>query len=149
MAYQGGGLVQFWKPDLTTRAGAQSAMDSAKFCFLIVAAFRIVVYGVAAAGGGLEALAGASAVPTSLVLAMLLLDIGLPLVAAWRLHVYQGAFVVPVATALYVLGIVAALNPIGLVIGAIFTAAFVGGIRGAWALRRGTGFEEDYYATFS
>ena len=55
MAYQRGGLLQFWKPDLTTRPGAQSAMDAAKFCFLLVAGFRVVIYGIAflfgAAGG--------------------------------------------------------------------------------------------------
>ena len=65
------------------------------------------------------------------------------------LHVYKGAFAVPIATALYVLGILAAPGLGSIVLGAVFTAVFIGGMRGAWALRRGTGFEDDYYATFN
>ena len=148
MAYQGGGLLQFLNPDLSTRPGAQSAMDSAKFCFLIVAGFRIVIY--AFIGFASATTLGAASVEPWLVIGLtLLIDIGLPLLAAWRLHVYQGAIVVPVATAFYVLGILLSFNIAGLVIGLLFTAVFVGGMRGAWALRRGTGFEDDYYATFS
>ena len=148
MAYEGGGLLRFWRPDLSTRLGAQSAMDSAKLCFLLVAAFRIVVYGLGALAGGLWSSATTSSALT-VVAAMALLDIALPLLAAWRLHVYQGAFVVPVATALYILGILMAPSLGSVVIGALFTAVFVGGIRGAWALRRGTAFEDDYFATFN
>ena len=147
MAYQGGGLLQFVNPDLTTRPGAQAAMDSAKFCFLIVAGFRIVLYAIA----GIGASSSTDIAPAQLwtaVAFVLLLDLGLPLLAAWRLHVYQGAFVVPVATAFYVLGIILSFNIAGLVLGVLFTAVFIGGIRGAWALRRGKGFEDDYYATF-
>jgi len=147
MAYQGGGLTQIWRPDLTTRVGAQSAMDSAKFCFLLVAGFRTIFYAVAAFAGGSDL----AAAPEAFIVfaAVALLEIGLPLIAAWRLHVYKGAVVVPIATALYVLGILASLTVGSLIIGAIFTGVFVGGIRGAWALRRGTGFDEDYYATFN
>lgn len=147
MAYEGGGLARIWSPDLTTRAGAEAAMDSAKFCFLIVAGFRAIVYGVAAFAGGLAAIEVGAVAP--LVAAVILIDVIVPLAAAWRLHLYKGAFMVPIATALYVLGILAALNIGGLIVGAIFTGVFVGGIRGAWALRRGTGFEDDHYATFS
>ena len=142
MAYESGGLLKFWKPDLSTRLGAQSAMDSAKYCFLLVAGFRIVTYGLIALGQGF------SAIPLPIV-AVALLEIGLPLVAAWRLHVYQGAFLVPVVTVLYVLGILLALSIASIVIGALFISVFVGGIRGAWALRRDAGFEDDYQATFS
>jgi hypothetical protein len=149
MAYEGGGLIQFLKPDLSTRQGAQSAMDSAKFGFLLVAGFRAIVYGLAALGGGLSFdTAGASEMPAWLVAALVLIDIALPLVAAWRLHIYKGAFVVPVVTALYVFGIVLAPSIGSVVIGAVFTAIFIGGIRGAWALRRGTGFEDDLNTTF-
>ena len=149
MAYESGGLVKFFSPDLSTRPGAEAAMDSAKFCFLLVGGFRIVIYGIAYVGGGI--VLGTSAPPalTAAVLAALALDIGLPLFAAWRLHVYQGAFVVPVATAMYAIGILLTPSPAGIVLGALFTAVFIGGIRAAWALRRGTGFEDDYYATFS
>jgi hypothetical protein len=150
MAYQGGGLLQIWNPDVSTRAGAESAMDSAKFGFLIIAAFRIVVYGVAASTSGLAFDEVApSGLPVSIVAGILLLDIVVPLLAAWRLHVYKGAFMVPVATVLYVLGIALAPAIGSIVIGIIFTGVFVAGIRGAWALRRGTGFEDDHYATFS
>jgi len=147
MAYEGGGLARIWAPDLTTRAGAEAAMDSAKFCFLIVAGFRTIVYAIAVYAGGLAAVEAGAIMP--FVAAVALVDVIVPLAAAWRLHVYKGAFMVPVATALYVLGILASLNIGGLIIGAIFTGVFVGGIRGAWALRRGTGFEDDHYATFS
>jgi len=150
MAYEGGGLLSIWTPDLSTRPGAEAAMDSAKFGFLIVAAFRIVVYGIAAYAGGLfTGAAVPSGLPTWLVGGMLLLDIAIPLFAAWRLHVYRGAFFVPFATLLYVLGILMAPSIGAIVIGAIFTAVFVGGIRGAWALRRGTGFQDDHYTAFS
>lgn len=150
MAYEGGGLLRFLKPDLSTRLGAQSAMDSAKFCFLLVAGFRIVVYGFAALTGGLALGASApSGISPTLIVALAVLDVAVPLIAAWRLHVYQGAFAVPIATGLYVLGILMAPGIGSIVIGALFTAVFVGGIRGAWALRRDTGFEDDYYATFS
>lgn len=150
MAYEGGGLRQFWKPDLSTRVGAQAAMDSAKFCFLIVAAFRIIVYGIAAYTGGLFAgLITVTGTPLLILAAFVALDIAIPLIAAWRLHVYQGAFVVPIATVLYVLGILASLSIGSVIIGVIFTGVFVGGIRGAWALRRNTDFEDDHYATFS
>lgn len=149
MAYESGGLLKFFSPDLSTRPGAQSAMDSAKFCFLLVAGFRIVLYGIALGGGAVVLGMNAPSALTAAVIAALAVDIALPLFAAWRLHVYQGAFVVPVATALYVIGILLAPSPAGIVIGALFTAVFVGGIRAAWALRRNTGFEDDYYATFS
>jgi hypothetical protein len=150
MAYEGGGLLSIWRPDLSTRPGAQAAMDSAKFGFLIVVAFRVVVYGIAAYAGGLFTSATAPAgLPAWVVWALLLLDLAIPLFAAWRLHLYQGAFVVPVATLLYVLGILLAPSIGAIVIGAIFTGVFVGGIRGAWALRRGTGFEDDHYTAFS
>lgn len=148
MAYESGGLIKFFNPDLSTRPGAQSAMDSAKFCFLLVAGFRIVIYGIMFATGGMVLGMNAPSALTAAVLAALALEIALPLLAAWRLHVYQGAFVVPVATVLYVVGILLAPSPAGLVLGALFTAVFVGGIRATWALRRGTGFEDDYYATF-
>lgn len=149
MAYEGGGLQRIWNPDVSTRLGAQSAMDSAKFAFLIIAGFRVVVYGIAAATSGLSLDDVAqSGLPASALAAIALLDVLLPLVAAWRLHFYKGAFVVPAATLLYVLGQVMALTIGSLVIGAIFTGVFVGGIRGAWALRRGTSFEDDHYATF-
>ena len=148
MAYESGGIGRFFNPDLSTRLGAQSAMDSAKFCFLLVAGFRVVVYGIAALGSGFRF---DSNVPTGVaaMVAVVALEIGLPLVAAWRLHVYKGAFVTPIATLAYVLGHLLALSPAGLVIGALFTAVFVGGIRGAWALRRRTDFEDDYAATFT
>jgi hypothetical protein len=147
MAYQGGGLLQLLKPDLTTRPGAEAAMDSAKFGFLLVAGFRVVIYGFLGLAGGAAALAVGTAAP--LIALLVLIDIGVPLLAAWRLHIYKGAFAVPIATALYVLGILAAPAPGSIVIGLIFTVVFIGGIRGAWAIRRGTGFEDDYYATFN
>lgn len=129
MAYQGGGIIQIWRPDLTTRLGAQSAMDSAKFCFLLVAGFRTLVYAIGAFGFGLELAAEPEAMGA--LAAIALIQIGLPLLAAWRLHLYKGAFAAPIATALYVLGILASATPVSLIIGAIFTGAFVSGIRGA------------------
>lgn len=150
VAYQSGGLLQFVNPDLSTRAGAQSAMDSAKFGFLIVTAFRVVIYALAAFAAGSSATGPIPAgIPLATVAVMVLLDIGLPAITAWRLHVYKGAFITPVTAIVYVLGIVLSLNIPGMVIGALFTAVFVGGIRGAWALRRDRGFSDDMYATFN
>jgi hypothetical protein len=149
MAYEGGGLRQFWKPDLSTRASAQAAMDSAKFCFLIVAGFRVVVYAIAAFAGGMFTGAVPAGAPMMIVSAFVALDIAVPLLAAWRLHLHRGAFVVPVATILYVIGILTQLSVMALIIGVIFTGVFVGGIRGAWALRSNRTFEDDHYATFS
>lgn len=149
MAYQSGGLLQFVNPDLSTRAGAQSAMDAAKFGFLIVTVFRLAIYALAAFAVGIS-FAGAIPpdMPLAIIAATMLLDIGLPAIAAWRLHLYKGAFITPIATLVYALGILLSLNLAGLVIGVLFVAVFVGGIRGAWALRQNKGFDEDIYATF-
>lgn len=146
MAYQGGGLLQIWKPDLTTRVGAQAAMDSAKFGFLILAGFRFLVFAFAA----FLARADLAAVPeaAAALAGVALFQVALPLLAAWRLHLYKGAFAVPIATGLYVLGILADLTLLSIVFGIIFTGVFVGGIRGAWALRSGRAFEDDFQATF-
>jgi len=149
MAYESGGLLKFVNPDLSTRLSAQSAMDSAKFCFLLVAGFRVVAYGIATLSGGSSwGTTAPSDLPIALLAGLLVLDIALPLFAAWRLHVYQGAFVVPLVTVLYAVGILMAPSAGGIVIGALFTAVFVGGIRGAWAIRRNASFEDDHFATF-
>jgi hypothetical protein len=149
MAYEGGGLVSLWKPDLSTREGARSAIASAKFGFLIVGGFRAAAFligtGFATAFGNIDL--GSTA--AMLLIGGLLIEIGLPLLAAARLHVYQGAFVAPVATALYVLGILASFNIASLVIGAIFTGVFISGCRGAWSLRRNARFDDDVIDTFS
>lgn len=47
------------------------------------------------------------------------------------------------------LGLLADLTLLSIVFGIIFTGVFVGGIRGAWALRSGKAFEDDFQATFS
>jgi hypothetical protein len=150
MAYESGGLLKFVNPDLSTRLGAQSAMDSAKFCLLIVAGFRILAYVIATVSGGASwGMASPSDIPVTLLAATVLIDIALPLFAAWRLHIYKGAFVLPITTLLYVVGILMAPDIRAIVIAALFTAVFVGGIRGAWALRGNTQFEDDHVATFS
>ena len=149
MPYESAGIRRFWSPDLSTRVGAESAMDSAKFCFLIVAGFRVLTYAILLLSGRSVAGINPLAATVPVLVAIAAIDVGLPLLAAWRLHVYKGAFAVPIVTALYALGILASLNPAGIVIGALFTAVSVGGIRGAWAVRRNTGFEDDYYGTFN
>lgn len=76
MAYQGGGIRQIWMPDLSTRVGAQSAMDSAKFGFLILAGFRILVFGFAAVAARAD-LAAAPEAAAGLA-GVALFQIGLP-----------------------------------------------------------------------
>lgn len=147
MAYEGGGLSAIWKPDLTTRAGAISAVNSAKFGFLIIGAFRLFGYATilfAAFNGGIQ-----NGSVSGLFFGIMLLDIILPLVTAWRLHPLKGAYITPITTVVYVIGILSSLNIVPIVIGAIFTGAFVSGIRGAWALKRDTGFDDDIVDTFA
>ena len=149
MAYEGGGLISLWKPDITTRSGAMSAMASAKFGFLIVGGFRLVMFII---GAGLSSLSGALAsepLVMWMVLAWFVIDIGLPFLAAYRLHLNQGAYVTPLATATFVLSILLSLGIASIVAGVVFTGAFVSGARAAWAVKRGTGFDDDAIDIFA
>lgn len=145
MAYEGGGLGALWRPDLTTRAGAISAVNSAKFGFLIVGTFRLIT-------NALPLFAAITTAPDlffrDVVFAIIALNCILPFFTAWRLHLLKGAYITPITTFLYVIGILATLNIFAMVIGLIFTAVFVSGCRGAWALHRGTGFDDEVYDTF-
>ena len=147
MAYEGGGLSAIWKPDLTTRAGAMNAVNSAKFGFLIVGCFRLLMYAVViftAYKGSLP-----SGPSSSIVVGIWLFEAGLPLLAAWKLHLYKGAYIAPVATLFFILGVLTNMSIIAIVIGVIFIGAFISGVRGAWALKRGTGFDDDLVDTFA
>lgn len=148
MAYEGVGFSTLWKPDLNTRAGAMSAMSSAKFGFLILGGFRLIM-GIFSFLPVVQTMAFTD---YAVALAVMVIESCIPLVAAWRLHLNKGAFIAPLATILYVLGVLFNVfmtkNPLPLVIGFIFTAVFVSGCRGAWALHRGTGFDDEVYDTF-
>lgn len=148
MAYEDGGFSALWRPDLTTRAGAMSAVNSAKFGFLILGGFRLII-DIVTFPSVIQQVPFPGYVGA---LAVTVIESCIPLFAAWRLHLNKGAFIAPLATILYVLGVVvnvlATKNPIPLVVAAIFTAVFISGCRGAWALYRGTGFDDEVYDTF-
>lgn len=143
MAYEGGGFSALWRPDLTTRAGAMSAVNSAKFGFLILGGFRLII-DIVTFPSVIQQVPFLGYVGA---LAVTMIENSIPFFAAWRLHRNKGAFIAPLATILYVLDVVAIVwmtkNPIPLIVAAIFTPVFISGCRGAWALYRGTSFDDE------
>lgn len=148
MAYQGGiggTFKNLWSPDLTTRAGAQSAMDSASTVFSIVAGFRAVgVFLTAGVGPYLAAIAEGNVIAL-----MIAGEIALMIVAAVMLRRGRGLIFAVIGAILYFLGLLANGNILSWVIGALLLGAMVGGIRGARAMSRNTGFDDELVDTFS
>lgn len=146
MAYEGGiggTFKTLWSPDLTTRAGALSAAQSASTALFVIAVGRAFLLWVSTG----TALTGLIAQGHPVIL-LALAEIGLMLAAAVMLRKGRGVILAVVATLLYFLGLLVSGTILGWVVGAVMLGAMVGGVRGALALRRGKGFTDDVYETF-
>ena len=137
---------RFWHIDLSTRAGARSAAyqgSIACFIFCGMAVLGLVVFGGLAGistpqglsvvfGAGLEAVVG--------------------LVAGLRLRSGKGAYwgiAVTILAALELIGKAVTLSPGGVVLTGLVLIMAVQGVRGAFALGRKDGFEDDDIDVFA
>jgi hypothetical protein len=148
MAYEGGSGNTFknlWAPDLTTRAGALNAAQTAALALYIVAGASAFMLFASLGFDNLMALLG-QAHP---VLLLTLAQLALMLIAATMLRRGRGAILAIISAVLYALGMLLNGNIINWVVGIIMFAAMVGGVRGAWALSRGRGFSDDVVDTFA
>lgn len=148
MAYEGGSGNTFknlWSPDLTTRAGALNAAQTASLALYIVAGASAFMLFASLGFDNLMALLG-QAHP---VLLLTIAQLALMLIAATLLRRGRGAILAIISAALYALGMIVNGNIINWVVGIIMFAAMVGGVRGAWALSRGRGFSDDIVDTFA
>ncbi len=135
----------FWRADLSTRAGAQTATrqgSMAAFALCVLALLGAALLGstagyttpegLAAMGGaGVEALIG--------------------LIAGLRLRAGKGVIagsLAVVLTAMECLIKVTTLSFGGVFLTAVITVLLVNGVRGALVLKRGGGFEDDDVAAF-
>ncbi len=136
---------RFWQVDLSTRAGAQTATrqgSMAAFALCVLA-----VLGAALLGGmagyttpeGIAAMAGAG------------FEALLGLVAGLRLRLGKGLIAGSIAAALAAIECLIKLTTLsfgGAFMTAAITVLLFNGVRGAFALSRGTGFEDDDVAAF-
>lgn len=146
MAYEGGiggTFKSLWSPDLTTRAGALNAAQTASTALFIVAAGRALLLWLSVG----TALTGLIAQGNPIIL-IALAEIVLMLAAAAMLRQGRGIILAILATLLYFLGLLVNGTIVGWVVGAVILGAMVGGVRGVQALRRGKGFSDDVYDTF-
>lgn len=136
-----------WDIDLTTRAGAKTGAYQASLVCFVFAGLSLV--GLVFLGG----MRGFSQGTVSgVVLGAAVLQIAIFVIAALRLRQGKGFFWGIGAALLIVLALVG--NLAGGAIGAaglnLLLLVFLGnGLRGAWALYRGTSFEDDDIEAFS
>ncbi len=137
---------RFWQIDLTTRAGAKSAAyQGALACFIFCG---MAVLGLLVFGG----LAGISTPQGLSIVAGAGLEAVVGLVAGLRLRSGQGAYwgiAAAVLAALELIGKVVALSIGGLVLTGMVLIITVQGVRGAFALKRAAGFEDDDIEVFT
>ena len=148
MAYEGGlgnTFKNLWAPDLTTRAGALNAAQTASLALYIVAGGRLFLLWLSVGVDNIIALIG-QAHPLML---LSLAEIGLMLIAAAMLRKGRGAILAIAAAAFYFLVMLFFGNIVNWVVGIVMFAAMVGGVRGAWALSKGRGFSDDIVDTFA
>jgi hypothetical protein len=138
--------MAIWDIDLTTRSGAETAADQGGLACFITAG--LTVLGALLFGGmvGFDTFEGQVTAGVIGVQALI------ALVAGLRLKAGKGAFwgiAVAVMLALEIINkLFNSLAFGGLVLNALFLVMVVQGTRGAWALRRGTGFEDDQVEVF-
>lgn len=145
MAYSDG-TRKFWTVDLSTRAGARSAASQgglACFVFSGMAVLGFVLLGGMAGYGspqGLAILIGAG------------LELVVGVIAGLRLRAGKGAvWGIAVIVLLVAEGVskIMALSFGGLIIIGFLMVTVINGVRGALALRRGLGFEDEDAEAFS
>jgi len=138
--------MAFWDVDLTTRSGAETATSQGALACFITAGLTVV--GALFVGGvvGFDTLEGQIAMGAVAIQGVI------ALVAGLRLRIGKGAFWGIAVAAMLVLEIINKLVTLtglgGLVINAIMLVMVVQGVRGAWALRSGAGFEDDHVEVF-
>jgi hypothetical protein len=144
--------MAFWDIDLTTRAGAKGATDTgALACFVYAAASfgGLALSGALLSGG--EMLRNGSLAIGIVVVAGIEIVVGV--IAGLRLRSGKGAYWGIAAAAVIVLDIISHLVSlmgwVGLILCAVLLVLVVNGIRGALALKKGIGFDDDVYDTFN
>ena len=148
MAYQGGiggTFKNLWSPDLTTRAGALSGTQTASNVLFIIGGLRTVLLLIAFG----PALILQAVMEGNVVVIITVAIIANMFLAAILLRSGRGAIPAIIATILYFFDLLLGGNILSWVIGVLLLAAMIGGVRGALALRRGTGFSDDTYETFA
>jgi hypothetical protein len=148
MAYQGGiggTFKNLWSPDLTTRAGALSGTQTASTVFFFIGGLRTLLLLLAFG----PTLILQSIADGNMVIIIAVAVIVNMLFAAYLLRQGRGVIPAIIATILYFFDLLLGGNLLSWAIGALLLAAMIGGIRGAFALRRGTGFSDDTYETFA
>ena len=133
--------MAFWDVDLTTRSGAETATSQGALACFITAGLTVV--GALFFGG----MVGFDTIEGQITAGLIGFQALIALVAGLRLRAGKGAFWGIAVAAMLVLEMinkVVTLTGIGgLVINAIMLVMVVQGVRGAWALRRDTGFDDD------
>jgi hypothetical protein len=148
MAYQGGiggTFKNLWSPDLTTRAGALSGTQTASTVLFIIGGLRTAMLLLALG----PTLIVQAVLEGNIVVIITVAIVANMLLAAILLRGGRGAIPAIIATVLYFFDLLIGGNILSWVIGALLLAAMIGGVRGALALRRGTGFSDDTYETFA
>jgi hypothetical protein len=139
MAYTDQGH-RFWDIDLTTRAGAESATYLGSLACFIRAGFTVI---------GFLFLLGANALvgpQTYYIVIATVIELVTVLVAGFRLRAGKGFIWGMAAFLIMSLMLIMSFFSFsigGIVIYAIFSIVIFNGVRGAYVLKRGTGFEED------
>jgi hypothetical protein len=137
---------KFWEIDLTTRAGAMGAAHQgslACFVFCGMAVLGILLLGGTAGFDTLEGISIAIGAGLEFVVA---------LIAGLRLRAGKGAFWTMVVAALAALELAAKVVAIsigGVIITGAVLIMMIQGIRGALALKKGFGFEDDDIEVFN
>lgn len=148
MAYQGGIGGTFkglWSPDLTTRAGAMAACESAAFALFVVGGIKVLQL-VFLPGLSVLFRLAADGHPAALTL---IATIALLFLAAWRLKQGKGLILCIMMAIVYAVQLILFGTLPAWVLGALVLAACIGGIRGANALRRSAGFDDDVRDIFA
>lgn len=138
--------MAFWDVDLTTRGGAETATSQGALACFITAGLTVV--GALFFGG----MVGFDTIEGQITVGLIGVQALIALVAGLRLRAGKGAFwgiAVAVMLVLEMINKVVTLTGIGgLVINGIMLVMVVQGVRGALALRRDTGFEDDDVEVF-
>lgn len=138
--------MAFWDVDLSARSSAETAADQGGLACFTTAG--LTVLGALFFGG----MVGFDTIEGQLTVGVIGLQALIALVAGFRLKAGKGVFWGSAVAAMLVLEIInkllIALAFGGLILNLFFLVMVVQGVRGAWALRRGTGFEDDQVEVF-
>lgn len=137
--------MAFWQIDLTTRSGAETAADQGGLACFFVAGFTMLG---ALVFGGLAGFDTAEGVTTAVLIAITAL---IALIAGLRMRAGKGAFWGIAVALLLVVEIISKLVSFsigGLIFNVLFLVMVVQGLRGAWALRGQSGFDDDDVEVF-